>query len=92
MLKNGRQRTREEPLAANTNLFVPDAPARRDRWRPRLARLTEPYCYWLTGQPMSQQDWTTWEIRRTEAFLRSVTNGLVRHLDGLVSECPCCMI
>jgi hypothetical protein len=25
MLKNGPQRAREEPLAANTNLFVPDA-------------------------------------------------------------------
>jgi hypothetical protein len=90
MLKTGSQRAREGPSAANTNLFISVASARLDGLGTRLARLTEAYCYWLTGQPMSQQDWTTWEVRRTEALLRSVTNGLVRHLDGLVSECPCC--
>ncbi len=90
MLKAGSQRTREGPSAANTNLFIP-ASAHQERLRAWMSKTLEVYRASLAGQPMTQQDWTIWEVRRTEAFRRSVTNGLVRHLNGLISECSCCV-
>jgi hypothetical protein len=92
MLKTQPQRTRGVPSIVNANFVIPVASGIEGKLSARLAGLMEAYCCWLTGQPMSQQDWTAWEVRRTEAFLRSATNGLVRHVNGLVSECPCCAI
>jgi len=92
MMKSGPGDAKGEPSDICKNASGPAAVARQEGLAARLARKVEVYADWLTDHPMTKRDWTIWEVRRTEAFLRAVTNGLVWHLDGLVPECPCCAL
>jgi hypothetical protein len=70
----------EEPLVAVADLLGLDTPARNEELRAKIIRKFEACFNWLAGPPMTQRDWTIWEVRRAETFLFSVTNGLVLHL------------
>jgi hypothetical protein len=72
--------TQEEPSVTVTDLIGLDTPARNEGLGARITRKFEACFDWLAGPPMTQRDWTSWEVRRAETFLFSITNGLVLHL------------
>src|SRR5688500_11134835 len=80
--------TQEEPLVAVADLIGPKVPARNERLGSKVARKFEACFDWLAGPPMTQRDWTIWEVRRTETFLFSLTNGLVLHLPQPITADP----
>jgi hypothetical protein len=75
----------EQPLVTIADLIGRDVPAHKERLRAWVLRKIETCYGWLAGPPMTQRDWTIWEVRRTETFLFSITNGLVLHLPKLIT-------
>jgi hypothetical protein len=68
--------TQEEPLVAVSDLIGLDSPAQNEGLQSKVVRKFEACFDWLAGPPMTQRDRTSWEVRRAETFLFSVTNGL----------------